>query len=72
LSPTFALQIALQGVGGVNKLHLEFLIKQERLMGILSRDVFVEPIILQQRRISCEIIRMMLEHCSHEPGMQRS
>lgn len=78
-------QIALQGVGGVNKqyekdfhspqsfcniliMYLEYLIKQERLVSILSRDVFLKPVVRQQRQTSCEIIRMMLEYCSHENG----
>jgi hypothetical protein len=64
----FLFQIALQGVGGVDKQHLQFLIRQERLVRILSRDVFLKPVVQQQRRISCEIIMTMLEYCSHESG----
>jgi hypothetical protein len=61
-------QIALQGIGGVNTQHLEFLIKHERLLAILRRDVFCKPFIHQQRKMSCEIIRLMIEHCTHEAG----
>jgi hypothetical protein len=62
------LQIALHGVGGINKMHLDFLIKHERLLDTLRRDVFCKPVIHQQRKKSMEIMRVMMEHCVHEAG----
>ena len=62
------LQIALHGVGGINKMHLDFLIKHERLLDTLRRDVFCKPVIHQQRKKSMEIMRVMMEHCMHEAG----